>query len=222
MTKPVEQDIEMDLVDPTGGTQMRVRIEDDVVAEYARAMVDGSGSVFPAIDVFREGKRYWLADGFHRFRACRSIGARAIRALVYVGTRSDAIAHAIGANKTNGLRRTNADKQMAVRAALAHESLREMSDRWIADYIGVDHKTVARMREGTPAPQLGKFPSSSEPMKTTRTGADGKQRRPPRNPIPPPVGAPATEPAASSRKVLTKTERIACPHCGGTGWLKGG
>lgn len=217
--RPVEQDVEIDAIDPHGGTQMRVRIDEATVQEYAEAMVTGPGATFPPIDVYREGKVYWLADGFHRFRAARSIKARSIRALVHVGTRSDAIAHAIGANKANGLRRTNADKQMAVRAALAHERLREWSDRAIAEFVGVSNTFVSRMREGAPAPQVSSVDSCSQPSKTTRTGADGKERRLPRNP--PQAAASTSGPAAAARKVLTKSERIACPHCGGTGWLAG-
>jgi hypothetical protein len=49
-------------------------------------------------------------------------------------------------NKSHGLRRTNADKQRAVEAALLHPKSRELSDSQIARHVGVDHKTVSAQR----------------------------------------------------------------------------
>lgn len=229
---PVQQDVSLDFIDPTGGTQMRVRLDDATVLDYAERMA--AGDEFPPIVVFQEGKKFWLADGFHRFRALRNISARTARALVHVGDRGDAIEYAIGANKSNGLRRTNGDKQMAVRAALAHERLREMSDRAIADLAGVDHKTVSAMRRGEP--QLGNFPTSSQPAKTARTGRDGKEYRLPRNEVPrapaedkrtgdsrsTSAGAgsrtttattSATPPIQAIARAALRANEIECPHC---------
>lgn len=176
---PVVQDIPTSHVSVTGGTQMRTCLNDDVVQDYIDRMA--LGDVFPPIVVFQDGVKYWLADGFHRFRARCSSYAETIRAEVHVGTLSDAIAYAVGANKANGLRRTNADKQMAVRAALAHERLRELSDREIAAVVGVSHPFVARMRSGMP-PQLVTDSSRAHVPEAAslRTGADGKRRRLPR------------------------------------------
>jgi len=49
----------------------------------------------------------------------------------------------LGVSETNGLRRTNADKQRAVRAALSHPAPAKLSDKQIARHIGVDPQTVA-------------------------------------------------------------------------------
>lgn len=237
---PVQQDIPIDRIDTTGGTQMRCRIDDDTVADYRAAMIDGAD--FPAVVVFAEGKKYWLADGFHRYRARLSIGARDIRCEVHVGDRFDAIAYAVGANKTNGLRRTNADKQMAVRAALSLERLASWSDRAIAELVGVDGKTVAAMRApaGAEIPQLtpnrvkGKDGKSYPAPKsqTPRVAARGDDR--PSKPdrvdsenlrlASGPVNQKDdTHGAASSTKraVLLAGESHVCPHCHGTGRIRG-
>lgn len=238
---PVQQDISIDHIDTTGGTQMRCRIDDDTVADYRAAMIDGAD--FPAVVVFAEGKKYWLADGFHRYRARLSIGARDIRCEVHVGDRFDAIAYAVGANKTNGLRRTNADKQMAVRAALSLERLASWSDRAIAELVGVDGKTVAAMR--APTAELPQLRATDE----KRTGRDGKSRHVPKGQAPRVAARGddrpskpdrvdsenlrlASEPvnqkddthgAASSTKraVLLAGESHVCPHCHGTGRIRG-
>ena len=173
---PVQQDIPIDRIDTTGGTQMRCRIDDDTVADYRAAMIDGAD--FPAVVVFAEGKKYWLADGFHRYRARLSIGARDIRCEVHVGDRFDAIAYAVGANKANGLRRTNADKQMAVRAALSLERLASWSDRAIAELVGVAPNTVGAMRGATA--QVAQLNGTTE----KRTGRDGKSRHVPKSQTP--------------------------------------
>jgi len=237
----VQQDIPIDRIDTTGGTQMRCRIDDDTVADYRAAMLDGAD--FPAVVVFAEGKKYWLADGFHRYRARLSIGARDIRCEVHVGDRFDAIAYAVGANKTNGLRRTNADKQMAVRAALSLERLASWSDRAIAELVGVDGKTVAAMR--APTAEVPQLRATDE----KRTGRDGKSRHVPKSQAPRVAARGddrpskpdrvdsenlrlAPEPvnqkddshgAASSTKraVLLAGESHVCPHCHGTGRIRG-
>lgn len=238
---PVQQDIPIDRIDTTGGTQMRCRIDDDTVADYRAAMLDGAD--FPAVVVFAEGKKYWLADGFHRYRARLSIGARDIRCEVHVGDRFDAIAYAVGANKINGLRRTNADKQMAVRAALSLERLASWSDRAIAELVGVDGKTVAAMR--APTAEVPQLRATDE----KRTGRDGKSRHVPKSQAPRVAARGddrpskpdrvdsenlrlAPEPvnqkddshgAASSTKraVLLAGESHVCPHCHGTGRIRG-
>lgn len=237
----MQQDISIDRIDTTGGTQMRCRIDDDTVADYRAAMLDGAD--FPAVVVFAEGKKYWLADGFHRYRARLSIGARDIRCEVHVGDRFDAIAYAVGANKTNGLRRTNADKQMAVRAALSLERLASWSDRAIAELVGVDGKTVAAMR--APTAEVPQLRATDE----KRTGRDGKSRHVPKSQAPRVAARGddrpskpdrvdsenlrlAPEPvnqkddshgAASSTKraVLLAGESHVCPHCHGTGRIRG-
>ena len=157
----MQQDISIDRIDTTGGTQMRCRIDDDTVADYRAAMLDGAE--FPAVVVFAEGKKYWLADGFHRYRARLSLGARDIRCEVHVGDRFDAIAYAVGANKTNGLRRTNADKQMAVRAALSLERLAAWRARAEAETADLQGRTPARLIAALAAqPMLGAAQAEAE------------------------------------------------------------
>ncbi len=235
-----QQDIPIDRIDTTGGTQMRCRIDDDTVADYRAAMLDGAG--FPAVVVFAEGRKYWLADGFHRYRARLSLGARDIRCEVHVGDRFDAIAYAVGANKTNGLRRTNADKQMAVRAALSLERLATWSDRAIADLVGVDHKTVASMRtpSGGEIPQLapnrvkGKDGKSYPAPKsqTPRVAARGVDRPSMPSPSRIETGGHDSDPVnekdgshgavpSTKRAVLLAGEEHICPHCHGTGRIRG-
>ena len=137
-------DIEVAKVITTGGTQSRVQLSEQAVADYAEAMA--SDSTLPPIVVFHDGSAYWLADGFHRFHAHRKAGKDSIAADVRTGTKRDAILHAVGANSDHGLRRTNEDKRRAVRTLLADGEWRKWSDRLIAKACGVSVPFVGAIR----------------------------------------------------------------------------
>jgi hypothetical protein len=128
-----------------GGTQARVEIDMDVVADYAEAVK--AGIEFPAVTAYHDGADYWLADGFHRFHAHKQAGKASIAAEVLTGTAREAILHSLGANGTHGLRRTNADKRKAVQTMLADAEWTAWSDRKIAEACGVSQPFVSGMRK---------------------------------------------------------------------------
>ena len=99
-----------------GGTQARLKIDDDIVMEYAEAMQ--RGDTFPPVVAFDDGNRLWLADGFHRYQACRLLGKFAIATDRREGSQRDAILYSLGANASHGLRRSSADKRRAVETML--------------------------------------------------------------------------------------------------------
>ncbi|MCL2623486.1 MAG: hypothetical protein FWD31_07460 [Planctomycetaceae bacterium] len=130
------------------GTQMRVTISDDVVKEYAEAMQ--AGTVLPPLRAFFDepNDMIILADGFHRLAAHMMVKANdQILVEVALGTVEDAQWESIGANKSHGLRRTNEDKRNAATQALRHPKGVEMSDRQIAEHVGVHHVTVGTVRK---------------------------------------------------------------------------
>jgi len=146
-----------------GGTQPRTTIDDEIVREYADNVK--AGAKFPALVVFWDCTNHWLADGFHRVEAYLKAGVSEVECEVYSGTQQDAQWHSYSANRTHGLRRTNADKQQAVRAALAHDRAAGLSDAMIAEHVGVSDRMVAEYRKAlTP-----KISESSH-----RTGRDGR------------------------------------------------
>lgn len=127
-----------------GGTQPRASLDFAAVDDYSDAMV--AGAKFPAVILYHDGEHYWLADGFHRVKAAFQAGAESIEAEVRQGALEDAQWHSFSANKTNGLRRTNDDKQRAVKAALMHPRGADLSDSQIAKHVGVHHETVREWR----------------------------------------------------------------------------
>ena len=136
--------LELDQIRTNGGTQSRVELNQETVAEYAQAFT--AGASFPPVVVFFDGANYWLADGFHRYFGARDAGESAIDAEIITGTQRDAVLYSLKANATHGLRRTNADKRKAVETLLKDAEWATWSDRKIADVCGVGAPLVGDVR----------------------------------------------------------------------------
>ncbi|MCL2623771.1 MAG: hypothetical protein FWD31_08910 [Planctomycetaceae bacterium] len=136
------QRIRMDM-----GTQARVQTDASVVEEYSAAML--RGDQFPPVEVFHdlESDSLILVDGFHRLAAhLKARPDKEIDVIIKEGTLSEARWASFTANATHGLRRSAADKRRIIAEALRHEKGVKMSDRQIADHVGVDKNTVASVR----------------------------------------------------------------------------
>lgn len=135
--------IRLDDIVVDAGTQVRAAIHEPTVADYADRL--GEGVTFPAVVLFHDGNRYYLADGFHRVMAHRRAGRLAIDAEVRAGTREDALWFALGANKANGQRLTEQDKRHALLAAF--HVWPERSARVVAEQIGCSSTYASRIRD---------------------------------------------------------------------------
>lgn len=173
--------------------QMRASIDQEIVADYAEHVGD-----LPPVWAVREGEILWLTDGGYRTLAHRKAGRDKIKVAVAEGTFLDAVKEAAGSNDAHGLRRTSADKRMAIMAMLSQPEWSERSDRWIAEQCRVSDKTVAAVRKNDEYNEsTADFRSSNnnhtqqgdasenseqdedagaENHKPTRTGRDGKKR----------------------------------------------
>jgi len=149
-----------------GGTQMRAGMNADTVKEYEDALTDAEVWPFPPVVVYHDGAKYWLADGFHRLNAAHRSGKfQEIPADIKAGTRRDAVLFAAGANASHGLRRTNDDKNRAVKTLLEDDEWSKWSDREIARRCAVDNSFVSRLRAKL---------TVDHPQSDIRTGADGR------------------------------------------------
>lgn len=155
--------VPLSAIQPDSITQVRVAIDNSLVAEYAEKMAQGIK--LPPIDLFLVGESHLIGDGWHRFLAAQKNGDVTIHANVHEGGRTEAIKFALGANASHGARRTNADKRRAVEIALREFS--EMSDRAIAEMCGVSPTTVSSARPRT----VSKLDTAEKPA--TRIGRDG-------------------------------------------------
>ncbi len=157
-------ELSLDAINIQGGTQTRVRTNDDAIESYAEEM--NQGAIFPPIVVYFDGTTHWLADGFHRYLAAKRVGRAAILAEISAGGRTDALRHALGANSTNGVYRTNDDKRNVVEIAL--EEWPDLANPVIAEICRVSVELVRRRR--TELTQSGKL---ARPERVT--GRDGKE-----------------------------------------------
>ncbi len=130
-----------------GGTQIRVKKNDDAIADYTEAYIEDVK--MPPVEVVYDGTDHWLWDGFHRLDAAIDAGKRAISVNIQRGTLREAIALAIGANSMHGIRRTNEDKLNAVKTMLEDSEWAQLSNVEIAKRCGVTRQMVDKRRSGS-------------------------------------------------------------------------
>lgn len=140
-----QRTLALDQIRRDGGTQPRDGIDWEHVKEMQHALANGD--TLPAVDVIYDGTDYWLWDGFHRFHAYANVGKLEIPVVIQQGTQDDAQWQSFAANRNHGLKRTTADKERAIRAALKHPKSAGLSNLAIARHLGVDDKTVGKYRE---------------------------------------------------------------------------
>lgn len=141
------------------GTQPRVVIDNDVVAEYVEvvkiSIKDEQPNPFDELpddklpQVFRDPTgRCVLADGFHRFGGHKGGHAKEMKCAIRNGTERDALMFSLGTNQDHGVRRSNRDKVRAVKLAFGMPESGTWPNTEIARLCGVSE---AMVREHKPA-----------------------------------------------------------------------
>lgn len=158
------------------GTQMREKINQNTVNDYADVMNDGNE--LPPLLVFRTTAAdgtdsNYLVEGFHRIIAHEKLGHKVVPVEIRPGTLRDAILHAIGDNATHGLPRTNADKRKAVSTMLCDAEWSQLSDSEIARRALVSQPFVGNMRKEF-APPAPIAPVASPAADKGSTGTQGE------------------------------------------------
>ncbi|MFD7703166.1 ParB/RepB/Spo0J family partition protein [Streptomyces caelestis] len=154
---------------PAGFTH-RVRIEalmpadsprlNGVDEDHVRRLADIYATLPPVL-VHRPTMR--VIDGMHRVAAAAAKGLTSVEVQYFDGAEEDAFLRSVTANIAHGLPLSTADRKAAARRILRFR--RDLSDRAVAAYTGLDAKTVAAVR-----------PRSTEefPRPNIRVGADGR------------------------------------------------
>lgn len=209
--------LKLDEIRIDGGTQPRVSINYDTVAEYVEDMK--AGQAFPPLEVVFDGAEYWLWDGFHRYHAAKKAEMDTFKSNITNGSVEQARWLSLSTNKSHGLRRTNADKRKAVMEALKLHP--EMSDRNIAMHCGVSHPFVAGLRQeqntppSTPPPSTPpqqpeppEEPPNTEPEDNTPPDPGTNNFPPPPGSTPPPSTPPETEPSEAPKEPQGETDML--------------
>lgn len=176
MEKNLFEYMSLDEIRIDGGTQMRVNMSEETVADYADKIREGIK--FPPIIVFYDGDNNWLSDGFHRYFAHQAAGQKEINITLKTGTRRDAVRYALRANATHGLRRTVADKRKSVQTMLDDPEWSQWSDRAIAKECDVTHPFVAKMRDKVVTLPPQDVPKEEKGAKEASQGSGSFEEKP--------------------------------------------
>jgi hypothetical protein len=109
-----------------------------------------------------------VLDGVHRVAAARRRGMTSIAARLFEGNEEEAFVEAVRSNVAHGLPLSLSERSWAARRLLAAQP--ERSDRATAEICGLDHKTVARLREQV------RSPTGENPRSDVRIGRDHRAR----------------------------------------------
>ena len=170
--------------------QTRVSLCRRTVKEYAEAM--RRGKLFEPIEVYRVNGELWLVDGSHRVEAAKLCPFDTIDAIIFEGTRTDAIRASLAANQNHGLRRTNKDKRLV--AELAVKEFRDLSSRQLAEMCGVSHELIAEVKSH--------LLITEDDVERKVLGRDGKRRK-----MPQPTPAKGDEPGASASPIAGRPHK---------------
>ena len=146
--------LSVDVINISGGTQSRLKIDQNYVEEIYEKMKEEVE--YDAVTIFFDGKEYWLADGFHRYHATRKLGKASIKCKITNGLLRDAILYSKSANNQHGLPPTLQDKLNNAKELCDDFEWSGFSNRQIGRICDVSHVTVAKLRIGK-VPEKVKF-----------------------------------------------------------------
>lgn len=136
--------IKLNDIEVTTETQVRERICQETVDEYAQEMQEGA--IFPPIELVEDGILYFIADGYHRYEAAKKLDKGFIEANVRQGSVRDAILIGLSSNHNHGLRLTIDDRRKMVRLLLEDAEWRNWSNAEIAKKCSCSAELVAKIR----------------------------------------------------------------------------
>ncbi len=125
------------------GTQNRLKINEETVADYEEKTKDSDEWPFPPLDVFHDGTdatNYLVADGFHRLLGALRAKRAEVPCIVHPGTATDARIFGMTANDRHGLRMTRADKRACIEWLLDNGG--KLTQAEIAEKAGVSVRLV--------------------------------------------------------------------------------
>ena len=179
---------------------MRVSLNQDIIDEYAQAMLDGDK--FPPVFVFNDGDHNYLVDGFKRYYAHKKNGLEIVDADTQMGTYADAFDYAFKiANRKNAEHYSNDDKRYQLRIALDEPRYASLSDRELGRIMGVSHTFVSKGRKAE-----GKQP---DVVKVSRDGSDYQLKTNKKDPVNEPVAKSAPEETYEFEELTNTVQELA-------------
>ena len=181
-----------------------MKINEETISLYAEQMAtEEEMKKFPAVEIYYDGTKYWLADGHHRRAAAEKAGHNKVWAVVKSGTRNDALWGAILGNGKQGFGLTKKDRNRAI--LLSVERFPDKSNRVIAEALGCSEQSVRRHR-----PEKSTAPNGAV-ENPRRTGKDGKSRPAKRTTAKTNTSASSTTKAASKKATAQEHTKDSTP-----------
>ena len=157
----------------------QTRSEDkNLISEYGKNMFEGRWNwelTDKMIVLFYDGVNLHCGDGNHRIKSARQEYITSIYVDIRYGTKLDAQLYNCESNRYHGKQTTQKDRRNQIRVILEElvklpdtDSRKAMSDRKIAGIVGVDHKTVGRVRKQLNNPQYFEQQKQKEKEKSFR------------------------------------------------------
>jgi hypothetical protein len=204
--------LSLDLLKTDTGTQCRISINEETVAEYTEILAETNGEwPFPPLDVFHDGTDYHVSDGFHRILAALRAKKKEAPCKIHQGTAHDARIFGMTANDHHGLRMTRADKRACVVWLL--ENGGKMTQVEIAEKAGVTVRFVRDIVSSrNPDSMRGKFAEAMKGNPTTLPGGKGNNSS----------GAPISgdrQERAMKKHPAGESLGMPCPNCGVDWWF---
>lgn len=187
-------------------TEMRVRVSQAKVDQYAQEKAAGAEFPPPVVFIDPKSEIMRVGDGFHRILAERLNGAKQIEINLMRGGRLDAILYGIETNREQrGLPFALGDKTKCILTLLRDPVASKWSNDRIAEVVGCAPSRVAQcaIEKGVPRPKVV-------------IDKSGKDR---------PYHSPAQRRCLLNRKRAqaearkAAREQITCPHCQGRGYI---
>jgi hypothetical protein len=127
-------------------TEMRVRINETKVAQYALEIREGARFPTPVVFVDPSDELFRVGDGFHRILACKENKAKEVEIDLRRGTFTDAFLWNISANKEQkGLPFSLGDKEKCITTLLNDPVTAAWSGSKIADTVGASNGYVSQV-----------------------------------------------------------------------------
>ena len=217
-TKPLQ----IDLLVTDADTQSRIAISGETVDQYAELISEaGKDWPLPPLDVFHDGSRYMVADGFHRVMGATKAKRASVPCKIHKGTATDARIFGMTANDQHGLRMTQADKRACVEWLLDNQP--KMTQKTVSVSAGVTERTVRRIvaeRKGNRTMSYSGEDGRTDSDGTTPPELEGKGKE---NPGDVGVNSEWEDVDYDSAPVQTPPAKVGeeCPNCGRKKWRDG-
>jgi len=208
--------LSIDLLQTDADTQSRIAINEEAVEDYAEVISASKKWPLPPLDVFHDGNRYMVADGFHRVLGATKAKRASVPCNVHKGTATEARIFGMTANDKHGLRMTRDDKRSCVEWLLDNGG--KMTQKAIATAAGVATRTVKRIVAERNESSVSKKGTLS-PRPTSRGGSefDDEQEWEDVDDIEDPVGDTVNRGSSLPPKPPAKIGEE-CPNCGRKKW----